>query len=227
MSNHTGDGRLDASRQFNGHDKITGSVEKGYQRGCNRLLMKCGLVCLYTSTETFLQMVRRLSRGAACRRTPCLRQQSLYSLLLGDKSSISGVVKTGSITGGLGESSRVMINHSHGDVFREGSAEGEGVKSAAKHASSRRWQTKASCEGTLKESSKLAPRSQRNGKSLPSTGRSPPHLRVYSGLGFVLFFKLDWVDSQTVNILPVDPSEPNIPDRDGVNRDASIFQHMQ
>lgn len=195
------------------------------QWGCNHL-MKRGLVCLYTSTETFLQAVLRLSRGAACRRTPCLRQQSLYSLLLGDKSSISGVVKTGSITGGLGESSRVVINHSHGDVFREGSTEGEGVKSAAEHASSRRWQTKASCEGTLKESSKLGSRSQRDGKSLPSTGRSLPHIHICSG-GGCFFFKPDWADSQTVNILPVDPSEPNIPDRDGVNRDASIFQHMQ
>lgn len=155
------------------------------QRGCNRLLMKRGLVCLYTSTETFLQAVHQLSRGAGCRHTPCLRQQSLYSLLLGDKSSISGVVKTGSITGGLGESSRVVINHSHGDVFRVGSAEGEGVKSAAEHASSRRWQTKASCEGTLKESSKLGPGSQRDGKSLPSTRRSPAPSSCLFGFVFL------------------------------------------
>lgn len=129
--------------------------------------------CLYTSTETFLQAVHQLSTGAACRRTPCLREQTLYSLLLGDKSSILGVANTGSITRGLGESSRVVINHSHGDVFREGSAEGEGVKSAAEHVSSSRWQTKALWHSALKESSKLGPRSQWDGNSIPSTGWSP------------------------------------------------------
>lgn len=100
--------------------------------------MKRSLVLSLRQHRNLLQAVHQLSRGAACRRTPCLREQTLYSLLLRDKSSILGVAKTGSITRGLGESSRVVINHSRGDVFREGRAEGEGGKSAAEHVSSRR-----------------------------------------------------------------------------------------
>lgn len=148
----------------------------------------CFVFCLYTSTETFLQAVHQLSAGAACRRTPCLREQTLYSLLLRDKSSILGVAKTGSITRGLGESSRVVINHSHGDVFREGSAEGGAGESAAEHVSSRRWQTKALWHVALKERSKLGPRSQSDGNCVPSTGWPPHPISMWFVFSFFLFF---------------------------------------
>lgn len=155
------------------------------QRGCNLLLLMKTQPRFVFTPETFLQAVHQLSRGAACRRTPCLREQTLYSLLLGDKSSILGLAKTGSITRGLGESSRVVINHSHGDLFRQGSAEGEGVKPAAEHVSSRRWQTKTLCHGTIEESGKLRPRLQWDGNSVPSTGWFP--IPSPCGLYFILF----------------------------------------
>lgn len=145
---------------------------------------------LHQRIKPFLQAVHQLSRGAACRHTPCLREQTLYSLLLGDKSSILGLAKTGSITRGLGESSRVVINHSHGDVFRQGSAEGEGVKPAAEHVSSRRWQTKTLCHGTIEESGKLRLRSQWDGNSVPSTGWFPiPSPCGLCFIPFLFFFK--------------------------------------